>query len=114
MHFGLHQQNKISLARKTINKRLFKTAGQGGAPHVKAFDFVTGHEVLSFLADDPNFRGGVYVAFADITSDGAANIITGTGFRGASHVKVFDAHTMAELRSIFAYDSAFMGAFALG
>ena len=84
-------------------------AGAGGAPHVKAFDFTTGNEVLSFMAYDSSFRGGVYVAFADIAGNGSANIITGTGFGGGSHVKVFDAHTLAELRSIFAYDAAFTG-----
>jgi hypothetical protein len=43
-------------------------AGPGGAPHVKAFDGVTGVEFRSFLAGSPAFGGGVYVAASALSA----------------------------------------------
>ena len=56
-------------------------AGPGGGPHVRAFSLAGGvvTEVASFYAYDPAFAGGVYVAAADLTGDGVAEIITGAG-----------------------------------
>jgi hypothetical protein len=41
-------------------------AGPGGGPHVKVFDGQSNALLRSFLAYDPAFRGGVYVAAGDI------------------------------------------------
>jgi len=84
-------------------------AGIGGAPHVKVFDGATGAEVRSFYAYDSGFPGGVFVAAADVTGDGVADIITGIGPGGGPHVKVFDGVTGAEVRSFYAYDPSFAG-----
>ncbi len=75
----------------------------GVAAHVKVFDGATGGLVRSFLAFDPAFLGGLFVASGDVTGDGRADIIVGTA-TGASHVKVFDGATGAEIRSFLAYD----------
>jgi len=83
-------------------------AGAGGNAHVKVFDGRTSAELRSFLAY-PGFSGGVFVAAGDVNGDGAADIVTGADAGAASHVKVFDGGTGAELRSFLAY-----GAFAGG
>ena len=82
-------------------------AGEGGAPHVKVFDGRTGQEVASFFAYDEAFRGGVRIAVADVTGDGRADIVTGAGDGGGSHVKVFGGDGWQEVKSFFAYDSQY-------
>jgi hypothetical protein len=79
-------------------------AGFGGGPHVKAFDGQTGAELLSFLAYDPAFRGGVFVATGRLEAGStAADIITGPGQGGGPHVQVFNG-SGALLQSFLAYD----------
>ncbi|MGH7267945.1 MAG: Ig-like domain repeat protein [Candidatus Rokuibacteriota bacterium] len=84
-------------------------AGPGGGPHVKVFDGATGLELGGVVAYDPGFTGGVFVAAGDVTGDGRADVITGTGAGIGPHVKVFDGATGAEVASFFAYDPGFMG-----
>jgi ELWxxDGT repeat protein len=84
-------------------------AGPGGGPHVRVFSGETGAELHSFFAYDAGFTGGVYVAAGDVDGDGRADIVTGTGAGGASHVRVFSGRTGAELLSFFAYDPGFVG-----
>jgi hypothetical protein len=83
--------------------------GAGGGPHVRVFDGRTGGEIRSFFAYDPGVTGGVQVAVGDVTGDGRADVVTGTGPGAAPHVKVFDGATGAEVRSFFAFDPAFTG-----
>ena len=64
----------ISVAGGDVNYdgRADVIVGAGpGAPggHVKVFDGVTGQQVLSFFAFDPNFLGGVRVAGGDVDGD---------------------------------------------
>jgi hypothetical protein len=88
---------------------IIAAAGPGAAPHVKVFDGLTGSEVRGFFAYDQAFRGGVYVASADVNGDGRDDIITGAGPGAAPHVRVFNGVTNAEILSFFAYDTAFTG-----
>src|SRR5262249_27794641 len=81
-------------------------AGTGGGWHVKVFDGAPGAEVRSFFAYGPAFTGGVYVAAGDVNGDGRADVVTGAGFGGGPHLKVFDGLTGGEIRSFFAYDPA--------
>jgi hypothetical protein len=84
--------------------------GPGGGPHVRVFDGVTFAVVKEFMAYDPLFTGGVFVAAARMNAqDANAEIITGAGAGGGPHVKVFDGATGATLSSFFAYDAAFRG-----
>ena len=81
--------------------------GPGAPPQVKAFDGATDAEIRSFFAYGPTFAGGVYVAAGDVTGDFRADLVTGTG-AGAAHVKVFDAVSLAEVRSFLPF-GAFTG-----
>jgi autotransporter-associated beta strand protein len=83
--------------------------GVGGGPVIRVWDGITGAMIREFNAYDPAFRGGAFVAIADIDADGRFDIITGAGQGGGPHVKVFDGQTGAELASFFAYDAAFLG-----
>ena len=77
--------------------------GPGAAGgNVKVFDGVTGALIRNFLAFDPSFTGGVFVAGGDVNEDGSADIIVGTD-TGSSQVKVFDGTTGAVIASFFAY-----------
>ena len=81
--------------------------GVGGGPVVKVFDGVTGNEVASFFAYDPNFRGGVSLDVGVL--NGREVIVTGPGPSGAPVVKVFDGPTQKELLRFNAYDPGFLG-----
>jgi hypothetical protein len=83
--------------------------GVGGGPHVQAFSGRDGTVLASFMAYHAAFRGGAVVAAGDVTGDGRADIITGTGPSGGAHVKVFDGRSLQEFRSFFAFDPAFRG-----
>ncbi len=114
-------------------------AGPGGGPHVEVFqadsDILTAPTVIrSFYAyeyhpaDNTGFTGGVYVSAADIgggggavknVPDGMADIITGAGFGGGPHVRIFDGATTGignffpaasdVLGEFLAYDGNFTG-----
>lgn len=83
--------------------------GVGGGPVVKVWDGGSGQMLRVFAAYDPTFRGGVTVAAGDVTGDGRADIVTGTGPGGGPHVKVFDGTTLALYRQFMAFDPAFRG-----
>jgi len=87
--------------------------GVGGGPLVRVSDGRDGTNLVSFNAYDLSYRGGTHVAVADLTGDGRAEIIVGTGAGSAPHARVLDAMTLAELDSFFAYDRAF-GLFVAG
>jgi hypothetical protein len=64
-------------------------SGPGGGPSVAVFDGANREKVGSFYAYDPNFRGGVNVAAADLDGDGVAEIITGSGLGGGPLVGLY-------------------------
>lgn len=64
--------------------------GAGMTSQIKVFDGTSGAEVANFMAYRENFRGGVFVAVADVNDDGHGDIITGAGEGGGPHVKVID------------------------
>ena len=89
--------------------RLFGTgAGPGGGPHVRAFN-PDGSERFSFFAYEPDFTGGVAVAFGDVTGDGTDDLITGAGPGALPQVKLFDGATRALIRTIDAFEPSFTG-----
>ncbi|MCA9068514.1 MAG: FG-GAP repeat protein, partial [Planctomycetaceae bacterium] len=94
-------------------------AGPGGGPHVRVFNGATpiisfappniNTNVGSFFAYSSLFTGGVFVASADVTGDGRADIITGAGAGGGPHVQVFSGVDGAILQSFFPYSPTFSG-----
>jgi len=87
-----------------VRNEIVVGAGAGGAPHVQIFrNAVTGGNcpsgspvvidptapLVSFFAYAPAFGGGVRVAAADFDGDGLADLVTGAGPGGGSHVQVF-------------------------
>jgi hypothetical protein len=88
--------------------------GPGGGPHVKVFDGLTGQVLAGFMAYDPSFRGGVFIAAGEVSGDVVPDIITGAGPGGGPHVKAFNgslaiAGTVAVLGQFLAYDARFTG-----
>src|SRR5262249_54024806 len=61
----------------------------------------------SFMAYNPAFSGGVFVAASDVDGDGFADVITGAGPTGGPHVRVFSGKTGAEIRGFYAYAVTF-------
>jgi hypothetical protein len=64
--------------------------GIGAQSQIKVFDGTSGTEVANFMAYQESFRGGVYVAVADVNADGKGDIITGADAGGGPHVRAFD------------------------
>ncbi len=82
-------------------------AGPSGAPVVKVFS-LAGEQLASWDAYVSGFSGGVSVAVADVVAGGKDEIVTGPGFGGGPHVRVFDANG-GLLREWMAYDPGFTG-----
>jgi hypothetical protein len=88
---------------------ILAAAGPGGGPAVHVFDAATAAPLSAFFAFDPSFAGGVYVAAADLTRDGKAEVIAGAGAGGGPAVHVLDAVAGSTLSAFFAYDPSFTG-----
>ena len=57
----------------------------------------------------PGQPGGVRTAVGDFNGDGIGDLVVGTGPGGASHVKVFNGVTQAELFSVDPFEPTFKG-----
>ena len=80
-------------------KDIVTSPGYGGGPHIKVFDgnaATSGQAVVlaQFMAGDPRANVGAYVALGNITSDGIADFIVGSG-AGDREVRVYDGRTLA-------------------
>jgi phospholipase C len=89
--------------------------GPSGGPDIRVYDVMTGGLIAEFMAYNPGFLGGVYVAVADFNGDGYADIITGADAGGGPEVKVFDGKSLVTqgkvvtLADFYAYNPAFNG-----
>ena len=88
--------------------------GPGSAPNVCVFNGTTGATQQSFYAYAPEYLGGINVAAGDVTGDGKADIITGSGVGVSPHVVVFDSATAQALYSFYAYLPQFLGGVNVG
>jgi len=82
-------------------------AGPGGAPVIKVYS-LAGAQLASWDAYVSGFGGGVSVGVANVVQGGKEEIVTGPGFGGGPHVRVFDANG-GLLREWMAYDPGFKG-----
>lgn len=85
--------------------------GPSGGPLIEVFNGTDLSLLTAFNAYDPNFRGGVFVAAADVNGDGVDEIITAPGTGGGALVEVFRVETGSPqfVMSFNAYDTAFLG-----
>jgi hypothetical protein len=67
---------------------LITAPGPGGGPVVEVYSGADGHLLGSFLAFEPTFTGGVYVAAADLDRDGKAEIVVSPDQSGGPRVRV--------------------------
>jgi lipoprotein-anchoring transpeptidase ErfK/SrfK len=63
----------------------------------------------SFSPYQENFAGGASVSVCDLDHDGVNEIITGAGFSGGPHVRIFHHDGTPTGTHFFAYDEAFRG-----
>jgi hypothetical protein len=83
--------------------------GPGGGPDIKVFNSATGAVEREFMAYNPAFTGGVFVAVGDIEGTGIDDIVTGAGGGGTPEVKIFSGRTGAQLADFLAFDISFTG-----
>ncbi len=81
--------------------------GAGGGPHVRVLD-MQGNVKLQFFAYDQKMSSGVSVGMGDVDGDGSVEIVTGTGFGAAPHVRLFDKKGAAK-RSFYAFAQSSRG-----
>jgi hypothetical protein len=91
-------------------------ADSGGPPEVRAFRLQSGAPggvvgVLSFLAFDPTFRGGVRVAAGNLDGSDRASIIAGAGPGDLPLVRTFKVlgGAVRPLGGFLAYPASFQG-----
>jgi len=70
---------------------LITAPGPGSAPVVKVFDAVSGVEVMSVMAFEASFTGGVFVSAGDLDGDGRAEIVVSPDQSGGPRVVVFSS-----------------------
>ncbi len=90
--------------------------GIGGGPRVQVFSGVDFSVIANFFAYESSFRGGVFASVGDLTGDGRAEVITGTGVGGGPVVKAFDQNDLVSfnptpnpIQAFFAFDPGFRG-----
>lgn len=88
--------------------------GQSGEPQVRIFNYQGKLLNPGFLAYDKNFRGGVNITVGDLDGDGKAEIITGAGFSGGPHVRIFNFQGKLINPGFFAYSKNFRGGVNVG
>ena len=81
--------------------------GPGGGPVVAVYDGATGDPLSTFLAYDPDFRGGLTVAAGDV-GNGLTGVAVGLDAGGPPEVRVFTAAGGLR-RAVTAYEPDFAG-----
>lgn len=85
---------------------LVTVAGFRGGPRVIVFDGTTGRKTNTFFAFESGFRGGAYVAVADVNGDKVPDIVAGAGESGSPRVSVFSGKDGSILHNFYAFSEA--------
>jgi fibronectin-binding autotransporter adhesin len=80
-----------------------------GPVHIKAFDGRNGNVLREFVLPSMAGREGAHVAAGDLTGDGWAEFIIGSGAGAPPLVQIIDGATTALLRSFTPYAASFAG-----
>jgi len=75
----------------------------GGAPNVVVINGDTLATAASFYAFAAGYKGGLTVAAGDLTGDGIADIVVGSGGGAQATVTTFAGGTFTNLKNFFAY-----------
>ena len=81
----------------------------GGTAQVNVYDSRTGAMLGTINPFGRGYTGGVSVSTGDVTGDGIADIVVGSGQGRQPTVKVFDGATLREVTSFDAYSATFKG-----
>ncbi len=90
--FGSNYKGGISLAVGDVDgdgRDDLIVGKEKESPEVKVFDSLTGKEKRHFWAYATTFKGGLSLAVCDLNNDGVMEIVTGAGFGGGPHVRIF-------------------------
>lgn len=69
---------------------------EGGGPRVRLFTGSGFTPIADFFGiDDPQFRGGARVSFADITADGKSDLIVAAGTGGGPRIALYNGTTVS-------------------
>jgi hypothetical protein len=79
--------------------------GAGGGPEVRVYEGDTPTIIGDYMAFDPSFSGGVFVAGGDTLGNGTDNVIAS----GGNEVRVFNGASQTILEDFFAAPSSFTG-----
>lgn len=111
--YGENYNKGINIAVGDLNndgkKEIVTGTDQGGGPHVRIFNYQGRLIHPGFFAYNKNFRGGVNVALGDLDGNGWLEIITGAGFGGGPHVRIWSGGGKLLHPGFFAYDPNFRG-----
>lgn len=69
--------------------RLFDGASQLAQGNIAYLDHIPGSQLANFFAGDSSVRGGIRLAFSNVDDDGKADLVTGSGEREPSRVRVY-------------------------
>ncbi len=110
--YGPGFESGVRLAVGSFNgnlpEQIAVAPGPGSVPMVHVIDPTTGRPIPgplgNVMAYDGSFRGGVFVAAADVTGDNLADLITGAGAGHSPEVKVFSGADGSLLQDYEAFD----------
>lgn len=97
LHFEIHNHNGTVINPYDTLRKAKRISKPVGYPRLH-------NEILPY----GQFNGGINVAMGNLDGDQASEFITGAGYKGGPHVKVFDSNGAIQ-RSFFAYASGFRG-----